>query len=286
MLSVAIVNYKKGPLLLACLDSIYKTAGDLKVEVIVVDNASSDGVAELLPTRYPQVRLILNLANLGFAKATNQALAEARGSFILLLNPDTVVTEGALQTLVDFLEANPEVGAVGPQMVGPDGAVQLSCRSFPGYATAFFGHYSFLTRWVPGNPLSRRYLLSDWDHAETREVDWVSGACIMTRRDVLERVGPLDEQFFLFNEDVDWCKRVRETGWKVVYLPEARVIHHIGASKDKIPAALVIARHRGMVHYYRKHLRRGLVWDQLVALFVWVRCGYHLLLNAMKSPEA
>ena len=282
MLSVAIVNYNKGPLLLACLDSIYKTADDLKVEVIVVDNGSSDGTAKVLPTPYPKSHLILNSANLGFAKATNQALVAARGSFILLLNPDTVLMEGALQTMVRYLEANPEIGAVGPQMVGPDGIIQLSCRSFPGYSTALFGHYSLLTRWFPQNPFSRRYLLSDWDHKAVREVDWVSGACLMTHRDVLERIGLLDEQFFLFNEDVDWCKRIRDAGWKVVYLPEARVVHYIGASKDKIPSALVIARHRGMIHYYQKHLRRGPVWDQLVMLFVWVRCGVHLFLNALR----
>ncbi len=282
VLSITIVNFNKGSFLLACLDSLYKTAGDISLEVIVVDNNSSDGTGEILPTLYPGVRLILNSANLGFARATNQALALARGSFILLLNPDTVVMEGALQTLVDFLKANPGVGAVGPQMVGPDGAIQLSCRRFPGYSTALFGHYSLLTRWFPRNRFSRRYLLSDWDHAETREVDWISGACLMTRREVLERVGFLDEQFFLFNEDVDWCKRVREAGWKVVYLPAARVVHYIGASKDKIPSALVIARHRGMVHYYLKHLSRGPLWDQLVALLVWVRCGCHLFLNALR----
>jgi len=282
VLSIAIVNYRKGPLLLACLDSIYKTVGDLTVEVVVVDNASCDGIADVLPTRYPQSRLILNSANLGFAKATNQAIATAQGSYILLLNPDTVVMQGALQTLVGYLEGNPDAGAVGPQLVGPGGAIQLSCRSFPSYSTAFFGHYALLTRWFPRNPFSRRYLLSDWDHGTVREVDWVSGACLMTRRDVLERAGLLDEHFFLFNEDVDLCKRMRDAGWKVVYVPEARVIHHIGASQEKVPSALVIARHRGMVHYYRKHLRRGLLWDRLVALLIWVRCGCHLVFNALR----
>ena len=281
-LSIVIVNYNKGALILSCLDSILKTSEGLPLDVIVVDNASSDGIAEVLPNRYPQVRLIVNSVNLGFAKAANQALATTQGLYILLLNPDTVVMEGALRTLVGYLEANPEIGALGPQMVGPDGIVQLSCRRFPGYSTALFGHYSLLTRWFPQNPFSRRYLLSDWDHRTVRAVDWVSGACLMTRRDVLERVGFLDEQFFLFNEDVDWCKRIRDAGWKVVYVPEARVIHHIGASKDKVPVALVIARHRGMVHYYRKHLRRGLFWDRLVALLIWVRCGCHLLLNMMR----
>ncbi len=285
VLSVAVVNYKKGRLLLACVDSIYGTSDDLPVEVIVVDNASSDGIIDVLPARYPQTRLISNPMNVGFARATNQALAAARGAYLLLLNPDTVIQARALETMVRYLQAHPDTGAVGPQMVGSDGRIQFSCRAFPGYSTALFGHYSLLTRWFPQNPLSRRYLLSDWDHSTVREVDWISGACLMTRRDVLERVGLLDGQFFLFNEDVDLCKRIREAGWKVVYLPEARVVHYIGASKDKIPSALVIARHRGMIHYYRKHLRRWPLWDRVVSLLVWVRCGCHLLLNAMKSPE-
>ena len=281
-LSIVVVNYNKGPLLLACLDSVYKNAGDLQLEVIVVDNASADGIAAILPARYSEIRLILNSANRGFAKATNQGLAVAQGPYILLLNPDAVILEGAPQVMMSYLKMNPDVGAVGPQMVGPDGTIQLSCRSFPGYSTALFGHYSLLTRWFPRNPLSRYYLLSDWDHKTVRQVDWVSGACLMTRRDVLERVGLLDERFFLFNEDVDWCKRIRDAGWEVVYLPEARVVHHIGASKDKVPSALVIARHRGMIHYYRKHHRRGSLWDRVVELLIWVRCGCHLFLNAMR----
>ena len=283
-LSVAIVNFNKGPLLLACLDSLYKNSGGVRLQVTVTDNASSDGLRDILLSLYPKVRLISNERNVGFARATNQALAVSEGSHVLLLNPDTVVLDGALEALMQHLEAHPEVGAVGPQMIGPDGEIQLSGRSFPGYATALFNRYSLLTRWVPRNRFSRDYLLSDWDHAQTREVDWVSGACLMTRKDVLARVGPLDEQFFLFNEDVDWCKRVRDAGWKVIYLPRARVVHHIGASKDKVPAALVVARHRGMIHYYHKHMRHGPPWDELVWLLVWARCGYQLLLNALRRP--
>lgn len=284
-LSIAIVNYEKGPLLLACLDSVYKTAGALSLQVIVVDNASSDGIADLLGTAYPEVSVIRNTTNVGFARATNQALAVATGSAVLLLNPDTRVLDGALDVLMGYLAAHPEAGAVGPQMLGPDGTIQLSCRAYPGYATALFGRYAVLTRWFPRNAMSRQYLLSDWDHADTREVDWLSGACLMTRRVVLERVGGLDEAFFLFNEDVDWCRRVWHAGWKVVYVPEARVLHHIGASKDKVPSALVVARHRGMLHYYRKHLRRGFVWDRVVWLGIWARCGVQLLCNAMRRPE-
>jgi GT2 family glycosyltransferase len=281
-LTVVIVNYNKGPLLLACLDSVYKAAATTPPEVIVVDNASTDGVVAVLPTRYPGVRAIRNTVNVGFARAVNQGLAVARATTLVLLNPDTVVLDGALEALAAYLEAHRDVGAVGPQLLDTDGSIQLSCRAFPGYATALFGRYGLLTRWFPRNPFSRRYLLSDWDHAETRDVDWVSGACLATRRDVLDGVGLLDERFFLFNEDVDLCKRIRDGGWRVVYLPEARVVHHIGASRERVPARLVIARHRGMVHYQRKHLSRGPLVDRLVAGLIWARCGGHLLVNALR----
>ena len=145
-LSIITVNYRKVDLLLACLDSVYRTAAGLSLEVIVVDNASADDTATILPRRFPAVRLILNPANVGFARATNQGMAAAAGSYLLWLNPDTVVQEGALQELLVFLRAHPEAAAVGPQMVGPDGNLQYSCRSFPSLATGFFTRYSLKGR--------------------------------------------------------------------------------------------------------------------------------------------
>lgn len=287
-LSVIVVNYNHGALLPACLDSVFSTAKDLAPEVIVVDNGSRDGSVETIQRLFPPVRCLANGENLGFARAANQGLAQAHGEYLLLLNPDTELLPGALPGMVAFLAERPEAGAVGPRILNPDGTLQHSARSFPDYWTALSHRSSLLTRWFPRNPLTRRYLLTDWDHGSLRQVDWVSGACLMTRRAVMEAVGPLDEAYFLFVEDVDWCRRVWEAGWKVYYLPEARVIHHMGVSHyrsgRRVERAAIVGHYRGMLHYYRKYLRRNPPVDLAVALAIWGRCGLHLLGNALRRP--
>jgi GT2 family glycosyltransferase len=282
--SVVIVNYRKGELLLACLDSVFRTAGDLPVEVIVVDNASGDDTGAVVSRRFPQVRLVLNAENVGFARATNQGLALATAPLCLWLNPDTVVQPGAVQELARFFRAHPDAAAIGPRMIGADGELQYSCRAFPTFGTSLFTRYSVLRRLWPGNPISGRYLLSDWDHAEARAVDWISGSCLLTSREVLARVGPLDEAYFLFNEDVDWCRRAAAAGLRVYYDPQAVVVHHIGASKDRLPAWLVIERHKGMFRYYRKHMRRSRWLDVPVALGLALRAGVELLTKSTRRP--
>jgi N-acetylglucosaminyl-diphospho-decaprenol L-rhamnosyltransferase len=276
-ISVVIVNYRKGELLHDCIESVFATAKDLPVEVIVVDNASNDGTTETMPQDLPRLRLIGNRDNVGFARATNQGMATARGEFLLWLNPDTVVREGALAELRGFLRGHPDAGAVGPKMVGPDGSTQYSCRAFPSFAAALFARYSLATRLWPTNPFSRRYLLSDWNHDAVRKVDWISGACLMTSREVIRQVGGLDEGFFLFNEDVDWCRRLKAAGWNVYYQPRAVVVHHIGASRGALRARVVIERHRGMFRYYRKHMRRTPLLDLPVAVGLALRAGLELL---------
>jgi N-acetylglucosaminyl-diphospho-decaprenol L-rhamnosyltransferase len=282
--SVVIVNYRQGDLLLACLESVFRTADALPVEVIVVDNASGDDTATVVAGRFPRVRLVLNDRNLGFARATNQGLALGTAPLCLWLNPDTVVQPGALQELVRFFHAHPDAAAVGPRMIGPDGELQYSCRAFPTLGTGLFTRYSLLRRLWPGNPVSARYLLSGWDHAGVREVDWISGSCLLTSRDVLRRVGPLDEAYFLFNEDVDWCRRAADAGLRVYYDPAAVVVHHIGASKARLPAWLVVERHRGMFRYYRKHMRRSRWLDVPVAVGIAVRAGVELLTRSTRRP--
>jgi GT2 family glycosyltransferase len=195
----------------------------------------------------------------------------------LWLNPDTLVNEGAVTELAACLRGHPDAGAVGPKLVGPDGSLQYSCRTFPSLSTALFTRQSLSRRLWPSNPLSRRYLLSDWDHSEVRAVDWVSGAALMTSRAVVDRVGPLDEQFFLFHEDVDWCRRVHAAGLRVYYDPKAVLVHHEGISSARVPPRLIIERHRGMLRYYRKHMRRGPWLDVAVLVGVATRAGIQLL---------
>jgi GT2 family glycosyltransferase len=280
--SVVIVNYRKGDLLLDCLESVFRTAEDMPVEVIVVDNASHDDTSTTVPRRFPQVRLVLNAQNVGFARGTNQGLALSVAPLCLWLNPDAVLQRGALRELVDFFRRHPDAAAVGPRMIGPDGRLQYSCRAFPTLGTAFFTRYSLLRRLWPGNPVSSRYLLSDWDHAGARAVDWISGSCLLTSRAVLSRVGLLDEAYFLFNEDVDWCRRAADAGLRIYYDAHAVVVHHIGASKGRLPAWLVLERHKGMFRYYRKHMRRSRWLDVPVALGIALRAGLEILTKSTR----
>lgn len=271
-LSIVIVAHDSRPHLSACLRSIYQQADAPPLEVILVDNGSRDGGADAARLEFPQLALVSAPGNLGFAAGANLGIRQAKGTHLLLLNPDTEVAAGALRTMVEFLEATPDAGVVGPRLLNPDGSLQLSCRAFPGRWTALAHRDALLTRVFPRNPASRRYLLTDWDHDSIRPVDWVSGACLMIRREVLERVGPLDEGFFLFAEDVDFCKRVWAAGWKVYYVPDAVVVHRIGISVRRDSLPLVLARHRSMLRYHRKHFRPygplGLLTDTAILVRV------------------
>lgn len=269
-LSIVIVAHDSRPHLSACLRSVYEQPDGPPLEVIVVDNGSRDGGAEAARREFPQITLLTAPRNVGFAAGANLGLRQGKGTHVLLLNPDTVVTPGALTRMVAFMEATPDAGAVGAKLLNPDGSLQFSCRSFPGRWMVLAHRYGWLTRRFPENPVTRRYLLTDWDHASVRTVDWVSGACLMTTRDVLTRVGLLDETFFLFNEDVDFCKRAWEAGWKVYYLPDAVVRHHIGISHRRDRVSLILTRHRSMLHYHHKHFRPygalGLLTDTAIVV--------------------
>jgi GT2 family glycosyltransferase len=161
--------------------------------------------------------------------------------------------------MCDHLDAHGDVGALGAQLLNTDRSVQLSCRKFPSYRTVLFHRYSIMTRLFPRNRYSSEYLMTRSGHDRVMEVDWVSGACLLTRREVLDQVGLLDEEFFMYAEDVDWCYRMNQAGWKVVYFPEARILHHIGKTTKKAPYRMIYQRHRSMWLFYRKHYSRGIV---------------------------
>jgi N-acetylglucosaminyl-diphospho-decaprenol L-rhamnosyltransferase len=283
--SVVIVNYRTDELLAECLESLGKAGQSLRLEVVVVDNGGTLA-AGAFRERFPTARLLANAENLGFARAANQGIGLARGRHVLCLNPDTIVHEGALAAMVGYLDAHPAVGAAGARLLESDGSLQYSCRRFPGYLTIFFGRYALLTRLLPGNAASRDYLYLDWDHRSVREVDWVSGACLIVRREVLAAVGGFDEAYFLFVEDMDWCRRIRDAGWRIVYLPDAVVTHHIGASRGAVPAWIVWARHRGMWRYVQKHF--GAPWPARLAIAAALALRACLLVaaNALRRPRA
>jgi len=267
-LSIVIVAHESRPHLSGCLRAVYGQADAPPLEVVVVDNASTDGGGALVRREFPQAAVVPAPRNLGFAGGVNLGVRHTKGGCVLLLNPDAVLQPGALRRLAAFLEATPDAGLVAPRLVNPDGSLQLSCRSFPGRWTALAHRYSLLTHLAPRNRGARRYLLTDWDHASVRAVDWVSGACVMARRAVLELVGGLDEGFFLFAEDVDLCKRVWAAGWKVYYVPGAVAVHHVGISTRRDSGRLILARHRSMLRYHHKHFRArsplGLLTDAAI----------------------
>jgi GT2 family glycosyltransferase len=185
--------------------------------------------------------------------------------------------------MLGYLRSHPRTAVVGPRMIDRGGRLQYSARGFPDHLTFLFNRYSLLTRLFPRNPYSRRYLLSDWDHASVRPVDWLSGACLVVRRAAIDEVGPMDEAFFMFNEDVDWCRRMRMAGWDVVYIPDAVVRHDIGASRRKVPARLILERHKGMIHYFRKHHPAPAPLDALAATLIMARAHLLVALNRRRG---
>ena len=203
-LSIVIVSYNSSRVLPRCLRSIIEHTL-APHEIIVADNASSDGTPEMVEREFPGVRVIRRARNDGLSAAINDGVVASRGTFIAQLNPDIYATEDSLSPLVDFLRAHDDVGIVAPKLLDDDGSLQMSCRRFPGYSAAIFNRYSLLTRVLPGNRFSSGYLMSDYDHASVRDVDWVSGAAMLLPRTVFDRVGGWDAGFFMFNEDVDLC---------------------------------------------------------------------------------
>ncbi len=286
-LSVLIVSWNVAPLLRRCLASIAASPGvavraadrALQAEVIVVDNGSSDDSLEVLAREFPWAQVICNPVNVGFTRANNQALACAHGRYVLFLNPDAEAVGDALLTMVRYMEAHPDVGALGPQLRYPDGRVQSSRRRFPTLATAFL-ESTILHQWWPDNPVARRYHLADRPDDQEQDVDWVMGACLLARREAIEQIGGFDERFFMYSEELDWCRRARMAGWRIVYLPTAQVIHHEGKSSEQVVAARHIHFNISKVLYFRKH--HGRFAAEVVRLFLLATYVYQWSEEAAK----
>jgi GT2 family glycosyltransferase len=256
-LSIVIVSFNTRDRLERCLLSLEDQPGEkeLRVEVFVVDNASCDGSADMVDRRFPAVRLIRNDRNRGYAAANNQALRVASGKALLLLNPDTVVPHGVLSVLVRHMHGSPDVGIVGCRLVRLDGSLDKACRrSFPTPFTALC-RFLRLCRIFPSSRLVGRYNLTYLDPRGSYEVDSVVGAFMLVRREVYSEIGGLDESFFMYGEDLDWCFRARERGFAVRYVGSASVVHEKGASSRKAALRMHYHFHRAMVLFHRKHLR-------------------------------
>ena len=290
-LSIVIVNWNVVGLLRRCLSSI---VGELRpepgldlvlpgtlwsYEIWAVDNASTDGSSEMVREEFPYVHLIANSENLGFTVANNQAIVKSKGKFILLLNCDTEVVDDALATMVAYMEEHSDVGVLGPQLRYPDGEIQSSRRRFPTMATAYL-ESTILQQWFPDNSILQRYFMADVPDDHVQEVDWVVGACLMTRRQVVDQIGLLDEGFFMYSEELDWCYRAKQAGWKVVYLPSAEVLHYEGRSSTQVVPARHIHFQSSKVRFFRKH--HGPVAGELLRLFLLASYVFQLCEEAAK----
>ena len=281
-ISIVTVSFNGREYLRRCLRSLLKHTRGLEYEVVVVDNASQDGSADMVAAEFPSVRLLRRSSNAGLSTALNQGIRLSGGEMTVLLNPDVELRDNPFPAMARYLRDHPEVGILAPRILDDDGSLQLSCRRFPTFSVVFFNRYSLLTRLFPRNPLSTRYLMTDFDHSGAAEVDWLSLACWMAPRRLFDEVGFLDEGYFLYNEDVDFCQRVHRAGRKVVYFPEVSVVHRIGGSTSSLPSRSVIERHRSMWRYYRKYMRRGFLLDGPVLAGIAARCAYTLALNNLK----
>lgn len=245
-LSIIIVNWNTRALLAQCLESVYTHSPDGEFEVFVVDNASTDGSAQMVRERFPQVQMIENSENVGFARANNQAIRLARGGYVLLLNSDAIVLPGAISAMVTFMKQHEMIGVLGPALLDEEENVQLSWARFPTIWSELRGvHHRdrepFLDSIQSGQPV------------EAYQVDWMAGACLLVRRETIDQVGLMDERFFLYSEETDWCWRIKAAGWHNVYYSQARVVHFEGSSSAQDLPRTYFCLHHSKILYMQKH---------------------------------
>lgn len=280
--SAVVVNYNAKEYLLACIESL---SDEGLAMVVVADSGSTDGSAQAVSERYPTVKWVPTGANLGYGTAANIGAALVDGAYLLVSNADVVVEEGTVTTLRRFLETNPQVAVVGPRIVDARGELYPSARHFPDMLEAL-GHGIVGQFWA-GNPFSRRYRMTDWDHSRRREVDWVSGAFFLARREAWDEVGGFDSTFFMYMEDVDLCWRLRGKGWSVAYEPAAQVTHIQGVSADRHPYRMLFAHHVSMWRFAQRTTTGWRRWVlPLVLVGLVVRLGMTMLRRALAPKLA
>lgn len=256
--TIGLVTWKARDLLRQCLDSLEEGLDGLSAEMWVVDNDSCDGTLEMLQTRYPSIGVIGNPVNRGVAPARNQIIKRARGRYLIFLDVDTHVLAGSLKTLVQVMDQYPQVAIGGPKLLYDDGTLQLSCRPFPSPLNILI-EGTFLRQYFPKSRYVKDYTMEEWDHSEPREVDWMYGACLIIRRSVLDGLGDFDEGFFYLYEDIDLCFRAARLGMKVLYIPQAEVIHYLKRERKSIFHSRIIVHIRSILRYLGKDYY-GCLW--------------------------
>lgn len=277
--SIIIVNWNVRDLLAACLRSIERYHGALSIEIIVVDSASTDGSVEMMQQNFPDVKLLAQTENVGFVGGNNIGLKEATGRYLLLLNPDTQLHPHALTGMVEYMDAHPEVGILGPHTLNTDGTHQSSRRRFPTLLTAMF-ESTWLQGYAPDSMLEKFYV-RDLPDDGTYEVDWVQGSALLARREVYEQIGGLDSRYVMFFEELDWCKRAKNHGWRVVYKGDSYITHHGGQSTEQVSTRRHIHFQHSKLRYFRKF--HGILPALLLRLVLILNYAIQILIEGGKG---
>ena len=285
-LSIIIVSWNAKDYLYKCLNSVIREARQHKAEVIVVDNASSDGSPEFVREQFPSVKLIRNEANLGFAKANNIGLSSSRGEYIVLINSDVVTQKDCINRLVQYMNEHPQIGILGPRILDSHGKMQRSCMQFPTLWNTFCRAIA-LDRVFPKSALFGGFLMTYLKHDRASRVEVLNGCFWMVRREALDQVGYLDERFFIYGEDMDWCKRFYQVGWEVVLFRGAEAVHYGAASSSNQPIRFYIEMQRANLQFWRKHHGQLGEKEYLLLIFILhlIRILGHIILYAVKPRK-
>jgi GT2 family glycosyltransferase len=267
-LFIIIVNFNAEKFLVECLDSIYAQTKQISFDIWVVDNNSADTSVTRVLQNFPQMNLIENKENIGFARANNQAITKCTGDYILLLNPDTLILNNAIEKVIGFMEGNPTIGICGCKVLNEDKTLQLACRrSIPTPGVAFF-RLTGLSKLFPKSKIMAKYNLTYLNPDETNEVDAVSGAFLMIQKKVIDNIGLLDERFFMYGEELDWCLRVKKAGWTVMYYPEAEIIHYKGACSKYNSRKAVFEFYKAMYLFHKKHFAKD--YNPIINIVIYI----------------
>lgn len=298
-LSVIIVSWNVRNDILNCLCSLDGALSSRSFETIVIDNASSDGSVWEIRKEFPKVKCIDNGRNYGFAKANNQGVKSAKGEYLFFLNPDTIMHSGTLEYLIDFMDNNKDVGMCGPKLLNDDGSIQRSVRRFPSYRGALY-RFTFLRYFKIFKNSYQSWLMRDFDYKSQRDVDQLMGAALLVRRSIIEKQGGFDERYFMYYEEVDLCYRIKQNGWRIVYLPQACITHLGGRSSQQVPAAKRIMMLKSMLKFFRKHrgigitflfncvFKLGIILREIIDLIVNVNIYFFsaITLNKKRSDKS
>lgn len=266
-LSIIIVNWNTKVYLARCLDSIFQNWPSHQTEIIVVDNGSADGSADMVKKNYSEVKLIANHQNLGFARANNIGINKSASRFLCLLNSDTQVLDDCFDRMINYMEIHPEIGILGPKILSPNLQVQRSCMAFPSLWNSLCRALA-LDSLFPNSKIFGGYLMTYFAHDSIRSVDIINGCCWLIRKEALDKVGLLDEQFFMYGEDMDWCRRFHQAKWQVVFYPEAQIVHYGGVSSAQLPVKFYIEMRHANLLYAKKH--HGKVFYVLFIVTFWL----------------